>query len=154
MVERGQGLSTNRINAWDSSPHWKTMVAKKNKTLYFTRGNYVLYGSKQHILTLCNHIGSIEDITWAPWRIWWRPLRNRHYYTKILDVSCWRPTLFHDVTKYCRSYDACQRVGGLTIQSLVKLVIILLEEPFMKWGLDLLYWLNMWDGLQVTNTLL
>jgi hypothetical protein len=44
--------------------------------------------------------------------------------------------LFHDVTKYCRSYDACQRVGGLTIQSLVKLVIILLEEPFMKWGLN------------------
>ncbi len=112
------------------------MITKKNKTFYFIRGNYVSYMSKQHILTLCNHIGSIKDITGAPWRIWWRPLCNRHYYTKILDVRCWWPTLFHDVTKYCRFYDACQRVGGLTIQSLVKLVIILLEEPFMKWGLD------------------
>ncbi len=44
--------------------------------------------------------------------------------------------MFHDVTKYCRSYDACQRVGSLAIQSLVKLVITLPKEPFMKWGLD------------------
>jgi hypothetical protein len=28
------------------------------------------------------------------------------------------------------------KVGGLAIQSLAKLVIILLEEPFMKWRLD------------------
>ncbi len=37
---------------------------------------------------------------------------------------------------YCKSCDACQRTGGLAIQSLAKLVTSLLEEPFMKWGLD------------------
>jgi hypothetical protein len=112
------------------------MVGKNNKTLYFTRGSYVPYGSRQHILMLCNHKGSIENIIRAPWGIWWRPFRKRHYYKKILDVGCWWPTLFHDVIKYCRSYDACQRVGGLAIQRLAKLVIILLEEPFMKWGFN------------------
>ncbi len=37
---------------------------------------------------------------------------------------------------YCKSCDACQRIGGLATQSLAKLVTSLLEEPFMKWGLD------------------
>jgi hypothetical protein len=37
---------------------------------------------------------------------------------------------------YHRSCDACQRTGRLTIQNLAKLVTSLLEEPFMKWGLD------------------
>ncbi len=37
---------------------------------------------------------------------------------------------------YYRSYDACQRTRGLVTQSLAKLVTNLLEEPFMKWGLD------------------
>ncbi len=31
---------------------------------------------------------------------------------------------------------ACQRTRGLTTQSLTKLVTNLLEEPFIKWGLD------------------
>ncbi len=31
---------------------------------------------------------------------------------------------------------ACQRTKGLVIQSLAMLVTSLLEEPFMKWGLD------------------
>jgi hypothetical protein len=44
--------------------------------------------------------------------------------------------MYKDMHDYCRSCDACQRTGGLTIQSLVKLVTSLLEEPFMKWGLD------------------
>jgi hypothetical protein len=65
MVGKGQGLSIDRINAWDSSPHFKTTVGKKNKTLYFTRGSYVLYGSRQHILTLCNQKGNIKDIMGA-----------------------------------------------------------------------------------------
>jgi hypothetical protein len=34
------------------------------------------------------------------------------------------------------SCDACQRTRGLVIQSVAKLVTSLLEEPFMKWGLD------------------
>ncbi len=37
---------------------------------------------------------------------------------------------------YYRSCDACQRIGGLAIQSLTKMVTSLLEEPFVKWGLD------------------
>ncbi len=37
---------------------------------------------------------------------------------------------------YYRSCDACQRTRGLATQSLVELVTSLLEEPFMKWGLD------------------
>jgi len=41
-----------------------------------------------------------------------------------------------DVNDYYRSYDACQRTKGLMIQSLANLVTNLLEEPFMKWGLD------------------
>jgi hypothetical protein len=40
------------------------------------------------------------------------------------------------VNDYYRSYDACQRTRGLVTQSLAKLVTNLLEEPFMKWGLD------------------
>jgi hypothetical protein len=30
----------------------------------------------------------------------------------------------------------CQMIGGMKIMNLVKLVIMLLEESFMKWGLD------------------
>jgi hypothetical protein len=41
---------------------------------------------------------------------------------KILDVGYWWPTIYRDVHDYCRSYDACQRVGGLTTQNLAKLV--------------------------------
>jgi hypothetical protein len=37
---------------------------------------------------------------------------------------------------YCKSCDACQRTGGLATQSFAKLVTSLLEEPFMKQGLD------------------
>jgi len=40
------------------------------------------------------------------------------------------------VHDYCRSCDACQRTKGLATQSLAKLVTSLLEEPFMKWGLN------------------
>jgi hypothetical protein len=66
---------------------------------------------------------------------------GRHFTTeimhrKILDAGYWWPTMYKDVHHYYRSYDACQRTGGLAIQSLTKLVTSLLEEPFMKWGLD------------------
>jgi hypothetical protein len=44
--------------------------------------------------------------------------------------------MYKDVHVYCRSCDACQRIKGLVIQSLTKLVTSFLEEPFMKWGLD------------------
>jgi hypothetical protein len=44
--------------------------------------------------------------------------------------------MYGDVHDYCKSCDACQRTRGLATQSLVKLVISLPKEPFMKWGLD------------------
>jgi hypothetical protein len=44
--------------------------------------------------------------------------------------------MYKNVHDYCRSCDACQKIGGLEIQSLVKLVTSLLKEPFMKRGLD------------------
>ncbi len=44
--------------------------------------------------------------------------------------------MYRDVHDYYRTCDACQRTTRLVIQSLTKLVISLLEEPFMKWGLD------------------
>jgi len=51
-----------------------------------------------------------------------------------LDGGYWWPTIYKDVHDYCKSCDACQRIGGLAIQSLAKLVTSLLGEPFMKWG--------------------
>jgi hypothetical protein len=44
--------------------------------------------------------------------------------------------MYKDVHDYCKSCDACQRIGGLAIQSPLKLVTSLLEEPFMKWGFE------------------
>jgi len=44
--------------------------------------------------------------------------------------------MYRNVHDYYRSYDACQRIGGLAIQSLVNLVTSFPKEPFMKWGLD------------------
>jgi hypothetical protein len=32
---------------------------------------------------------------------------------KILNVGYWWPKLFHDVSKFCISCDACQRTRGL-----------------------------------------
>ncbi len=55
---------------------------------------------------------------------------------KILDVGYWWPTLFKDTHKFCKSCDNCQKIKGLKTKSLAKLVTTLLEEPFMKWGLD------------------
>jgi hypothetical protein len=54
----------------------------------------------------------------------------------ILDVRYWWPTMYTDVHDYCRSCDTCQRIRGLATQSLAKLVTILPEKQFMKWGLD------------------
>jgi hypothetical protein len=66
----------------------------------------------------------------------WRHFAIEITQRKILDAGYWWPTMYRDVHDYCRSYDACQRIGGLATQSLVKMVTNLLEEPFMKWGLD------------------
>jgi hypothetical protein len=55
---------------------------------------------------------------------------------KILDAEYWWPTLFKDIHDFCKNYDSCQKIGGFKTKSLAKLVITLLKEPFMKWGLD------------------
>jgi hypothetical protein len=55
---------------------------------------------------------------------------------KILDVKYWWPILFKDTHEFCRSYDSCQKIGGLKTKSLTKLVITFLDELFMKWGLN------------------
>ncbi len=55
---------------------------------------------------------------------------------KILDSEYWWPTLFKDIHDFCKSYDSYQKIGGLKTKSLAKLVTTLLEEPFMKWGLN------------------
>jgi len=44
--------------------------------------------------------------------------------------------MYKDVHDFYRSCDACQRIGGLATQSLAKLAINLLEEPFMKSRFD------------------
>ncbi len=67
-----------------------------------------------------------------------RPLVG-HFVTKImqrkiLDVGYWWPTMYRDMHDYYNSCDACQRIGGLAIQSLAKLITRLPKEPFMKWG--------------------
>jgi hypothetical protein len=55
---------------------------------------------------------------------------------KILDARYWWPTMYSDVNDFYKSCDACQCTRGLAMQSLAKL-ITLLEQPFTKWGLDL-----------------
>jgi len=70
-----------------------------------------------------------------------------------LDGKYWWPTMYKDVHDYCRFCGACQRIGGLAIQSLTKLVTSLLEEPFMKWGLDFVKPIKLAD-IQETNTFL
>jgi hypothetical protein len=44
--------------------------------------------------------------------------------------------MYKYVHDYYKSCDACQRIGRLATQSLIKLVTSILEEPFMKWKLD------------------
>ncbi len=44
--------------------------------------------------------------------------------------------MYKDVHNYYKSYDACQRIRGLAIQSLAKLFTSFQKKPFMKWGFD------------------
>jgi hypothetical protein len=71
-----------------------------------------------------------------------------------LDAEYWWPTMYKDVHDYCKSYDACQRIRGLTIQSLAKLVTSLLKESFMKWGLILWGQLSQQEDIHETNIFL
>jgi hypothetical protein len=52
---------------------------------------------------------------------------------KNLDARYWCPTLFKAIHDFYKSFDKCQKIGGLKTKSLAKLVTTLPEEPFMKW---------------------
>ncbi len=55
---------------------------------------------------------------------------------KILNARYWWPTLLKDIHDFCKSCDNRQKIRGFKTKSLAKLVTTLLEEPFMKWGLN------------------
>jgi hypothetical protein len=55
---------------------------------------------------------------------------------KILNAGYWWLILFKDTHDICKSYDNCQKIGGLKTKSLARLVITLPKETFMKWDLD------------------
>ncbi len=57
-------------------------------------------------------------------------------FKKTIDAKYWWAMIFKDVVKYCKGCDICQIISGMKILNLVKLVIMLLEESYMKWGLD------------------
>jgi hypothetical protein len=44
--------------------------------------------------------------------------------------------MYKNVHDYCKSCDACQRIGGLATSSLANMVTSLPKEPFMKWGFN------------------
>jgi hypothetical protein len=58
------------------------------------------------------------------------------------------------VHDYCKSCDACQRIGGLATQSLAKLVTSFPKDPFTKWGLDFVGPIKPIKRLQETNIFL
>jgi hypothetical protein len=66
---------------------------------------------------------------------------GRHFFSnivvgKIFDAGYWWPTINKDVHELCQTCDLCQRTSNLLAQNMAKLITIILEEPFQKWGLD------------------
>ncbi len=55
---------------------------------------------------------------------------------KIFNVSYWWPTMDKDVHELCQTYDLCLKTCNMLAQNMAKLITILLEKPFQKWGLD------------------
>jgi hypothetical protein len=55
---------------------------------------------------------------------------------KILDAKYWWPILHRDAQQHYQSCDAYQPIKNLLHTPMVKLITMLLTEPFMKWGLD------------------
>jgi len=57
---------------------------------------------------------------------------------KNLDIGYWYLTLLKNIHEFCRSCNNCKKIRGLKTKSVAKLVTTFLDEPFMKWGLDLI----------------
>jgi hypothetical protein len=57
-----------------------------------------------------------------------------------------------DVHELCRTCDLCQQICNLLTQNMAKLIIILPEEPFQKWGLNSSNPLNQRVVILVTST--
>jgi hypothetical protein len=55
---------------------------------------------------------------------------------KILDANYWWPMMHKDALQYFQACDNYQRTKHLIQSNIMKLVILLLAKPFMKWGLD------------------
>jgi len=53
-----------------------------------------------------------------------------------IDLSYWWPMMNQNVHEYCWTCDQYQRTSNVLTQNLAKLIIMLLEELFSKWGLD------------------
>jgi hypothetical protein len=83
-----------------------------------------------------DHLRSTNCFEGATFRSGWGHFATNINVKKILHARYWWPILFKDTHDFCKSYDSCKKIGGLKTKSLAKLVITLLKEPFMKWGLD------------------
>ena len=55
---------------------------------------------------------------------------------KILQSGLYWPTMFQDVSNYCKSCDRCQRMGAITRSDMMPLTPILIIEIFDCWGID------------------
>ncbi len=71
-----------------------------------------------------------------------------------MDAEYWWQPMYKDVHDYYKSCDACQITRRLYTQSLAKLVISLLEEPFMKRGLDFVGLIKLTKKIHGTNLFL
>jgi hypothetical protein len=106
--------------------------------LRFFHGGWHLYHIKQDY-SLCHYL-ELEVII-----IILNELQNgvgsRHFLIDIIiqiifGAIYWWLTIHNDVLHFCKSRDNCQKMGNLTRTSMAKLITILLENPFMKWGLN------------------
>lgn len=84
-------------------------------------------------------------------------VRSGHFFIDIiiqilLDSRYWWFTIHKDVLHFCKSCDNCQKMNNLTRTNIAKLIAMLLEDPFMKWGLNFINPINSLSDILPTNT--
>ena len=57
---------------------------------------------------------------------------------KILRARYYWPTLFKDAHAHVRKCDICQRCGGRQAKAAGPLKLVMITEPFEKWGIDVI----------------